>query len=815
MAINRSKVQAQAQKFVLKGQVDKAIKEYLTLLEDDPSDLKVCQKLGDLYAKKGDKANACEQYNKIAQDYQEKGFYLKAIAVYKQIVRLEPDELGLYLQLGDLYHKQGLAGEAMAQYRIVAGRYEKEGKVQEALEIIGKMADIDPSNVMMRVKLAENYMKEGLKEKALGEVLKAGSELSSKGKHEELINLYEKFAKADQSNKELFKELGKAYIDKGDDAKAIESLKHALKIDPDDASSLSVISELYAKSGDSEKAKLSLQQILRVDASSIDARKALYEIYNSEGDAERAVSEYETIIDIYLKSESFEEALQSVQLLRENHPDNLKVMGKLCEIHRFMNEEDKLVASYKELASMHTSRGEDAQSAGIYEKILELRPDDKDALKQKDKGGVKEEVAETDSEADSDTPLSNSQIGKLLTEVDVYIKYGMEDKAEESIQAILKRNPQSIAARLKLKDFYIGLGKKSEAVEELISVAEIAREASDDKKVLESLKEALKLMPDNKVAGDLYRTITGEDPDSLLADDIDVEIELEVDGDVIELEELIPEEDTSTEDLTSISVADIDEKLEEVDFYIQQDLFEKARLALGAILKIDPDNSLVVEKMKALESMEAEAQTKEAETDKGEAFFDLSSELSSDLDDALGGGGELMGFDSLIDSSQELMAGDVADEDGQTHYDLGIAYKEMGVYDDAINEFMIAMKDEKKVFDAYSMVGLCYMEKGETEEAIGYFRAGLDTDGIPKAAEINLNYELGLACRAAGKMDEARDAIAKVYSADKTFREVEVIFAELGGLGGGGQGGPDGMETVSEKELSDPDKKSKDKVSYI
>ncbi len=533
MAINRSKVQAQAQKFVLKGQVDKAIKEYLTLLDDDSGDLKVCQKLGDLYAKKGNKANACEQYNKIAQDYQEKGFYLKAIAVYKQIVRLDPDDLGIYLKLGDLYHKQGLAGEAMAQYRIAAGRYEKDGKVQEALEIIGKMADIDPSNVMMRVKLAENYVKEGLKEKALDEVLKAGTELSGQGKREELIDLYEKFAKAAQSNKELFKELGKAYLDKGDNTKAIENLKNALKIDPDDISSLSIIADLYKKSGDGEKAKLSLQQMLRVDSSSIDARKALYEIYKSEGDVERAVSEYGAIIDIHLKNESFDEALESVQLLRESHPDNLKVMGKLCEIHRFMNDEDKLVTSYKELAAMHAERGGQAQSDDIYEKILELRPDDADALKQKGKGGAEEAPEELETEADSDTPLSNSQIGKLLTEVDVYIKYGMEDKAVESLQGILRHNPQSIAARLKLKDYYLGVDKKTEAVDELVKVAEISREASDDKKAVESLREALKLLPDNKPAGEMYSAITDEDTESLFAEDIDVEIELEVDGDVI------------------------------------------------------------------------------------------------------------------------------------------------------------------------------------------------------------------------------------------------------------------------------------------
>ena len=52
MAIDRAKVQILAQKYFIKGQTDKAIKEYLLLYEDNQSDMKVCQKLGDLYIKK-------------------------------------------------------------------------------------------------------------------------------------------------------------------------------------------------------------------------------------------------------------------------------------------------------------------------------------------------------------------------------------------------------------------------------------------------------------------------------------------------------------------------------------------------------------------------------------------------------------------------------------------------------------------------------------------------------------------------------------------------------------------------------------------
>ena len=97
MAINRSKVQAQAQKYVIKGQTDKAIKEYLTLYEDDPGDLKVSQKLGDLYIKKGDKDGARKYSQPVIDDYSHKGFYLKAIAVLKQLLRLDSKQFDLNL----------------------------------------------------------------------------------------------------------------------------------------------------------------------------------------------------------------------------------------------------------------------------------------------------------------------------------------------------------------------------------------------------------------------------------------------------------------------------------------------------------------------------------------------------------------------------------------------------------------------------------------------------------------------------------------------------------------------------------------------
>ena len=101
MAINKNKVMEAAQKFVEKGQIDKAIKEYLKVVQEDPKDVRVWLKIGDLYAKKGAKAEATETYMKVAQFYGEQGFYLKAVAVYKQILKIEPRLIDVNLKLAD------------------------------------------------------------------------------------------------------------------------------------------------------------------------------------------------------------------------------------------------------------------------------------------------------------------------------------------------------------------------------------------------------------------------------------------------------------------------------------------------------------------------------------------------------------------------------------------------------------------------------------------------------------------------------------------------------------------------------------------
>ncbi len=192
MAFNKSKVMEVARKYVDKGQTDRAIKEYLRIVGQDSNDVRVWLKIGDLYAKKGSKREASETYLKVAKFYSEQGFYLKAVAVYKQILKLDARMVEVNLKLAELYRQLGLLSDAMQHFEAVAAHFHQEGKTHEALATIRQLVDLDPDNIATRIKLAELYSKEDMKEEATKEFAYACDFLRSKDRPEDFIKVAER-----------------------------------------------------------------------------------------------------------------------------------------------------------------------------------------------------------------------------------------------------------------------------------------------------------------------------------------------------------------------------------------------------------------------------------------------------------------------------------------------------------------------------------------------------------------------------------------------------------------------------------------------
>ncbi len=121
----------------------------------------------------------------------------------------------------------------------------------------------------------------------------------------------------------------------------------------------------------------------------------------------------------------------------------------------------------------------------------------------------------------------------------------------------------------------------------------------------------------------------------------------------------------------------------------------------------------------------------------------------------------------------------VGEEEYQAHYDLGIAYREMGLLEDAIREFEQACKGRALCVEALILVGSCKVEAGRAGEAIRDLDRALGMAEEGSEAHLALRYERAHALAACGKRDEALEEFRRVQEASPDYREVDERIAEL------------------------------------
>jgi len=484
---DKAKIIDRAQRYVQKGYLDKAIAEYQKVSRIDPKDVTTHLRIGDLYVRMGNREEAIKGYGEGARILTQKGFYLKAIAVYKQILKLDKTLLDIHYKLAELYSRQRLIADAIAEYNHLINYYEKSHRIDEVLSNLEKMVEIDPDNVGIRLRWADTLYKKGYKKEA--------------------------FLQYDEVLKRLM----------------------------------------------------------------------------VAGDLHKAERIYRGLYDL--------------------DPGEPKVLEALVAIYRRSADKEQLLKAYRELGSIHRSRGQDAKE--VYEGILEIFPQDREALEFLGRGSTPIEVGPPE---------------------------------EEVVEPHLVEAPESF----------------------------------------------------------------GEGPIELVPEEV-----IEV------IEEIGPAEGATI----------------------------PARSAGGEEGQVDLSQALGLEE--ALD-------------------FLTESWVSQE------GGGE-EAFTEFKRGMERQLSG----EDAETHYNMGIAYMEMELYDEAIREFKIALKDPGMEFGCYTRLGLCYRAKGETEEAIDQFLKGLMMPRITGEERRGLLYELGLAYEKAGKLQEALEAFRTVVGMDPNFKEASSRVEEL------------------------------------
>ena len=199
MSSKKSKLIESAQKNLLKGLYDRAASEYRQIIQLDPADIRHRQKLAEILTKAEKKDEAISEYTSLAKHYVDSVHYLKAIAVYKQIQKLDPSNPDISLTLASLNEKQGLIGNATAEYASAVHIYESKGENLKALKALEAMSAIDPRNCAVRLRIAEKYFSNGREDQSADEFVAIARELQERSDENGFLHIAEKI-------KQLFRE---------------------------------------------------------------------------------------------------------------------------------------------------------------------------------------------------------------------------------------------------------------------------------------------------------------------------------------------------------------------------------------------------------------------------------------------------------------------------------------------------------------------------------------------------------------------------------------------------------------------------------
>jgi len=438
--VDKTAITKAVQEFAAKGQIDRAIAELGRLLKEG-RDGNIYNTMGDLYLKKGAEREALEAFTKAASIFREDGFYLKATALYKKILNISPAEVEALVSFAELNAEKNLIGVANDNFFAAAEIYIEKGETRKALELYKKILRLSPDNIELKIKIAELYLKLGLKEETIEQYQSIASRYLENGEHEKAQELFNRILSLDTRNVTPFIGLSKIAENQGNIKEAYENLKKIKPFAMDNKDFLFNYSRLAIKTDNIDNAKQALTRLIKLEPSNNQYRRLLSNIYLQEGLPEKVWEEMLPGIDEALHARRWDEALKLLENFKEIDP--IAVKHRLIAIYRGKGDRKALISELRELAGIFDSKGAFYDALQLYKELLELQPFDK---------AVRERVEKLEeSSTVSSAKVQPENFEEKLTEADFYAQHGLKDEAIKLYEELLSVSPynEGLIKRLK------------------------------------------------------------------------------------------------------------------------------------------------------------------------------------------------------------------------------------------------------------------------------------------------------------------------------------------------------------------------------
>lgn len=616
------------------GQTDPRIEELRRQLTNSPGDANIYNSMGDLYLIDKRLDQAADAYMHAAAFHTRDGGSLKAIAVYKKILKFDSHRPDIYTLIGDLNSERGLANNAIGDYLTGAKLYLKEGNTKHALSLYRKITKVNPTNTSVRLRVAELCLKEGETKEAIEDYLLVADEYERQGKGDSARELYEKMVELVPSHSEARRRLGLAPL-------AIEE---------------GPVSE-------SDLGEAALELTLPSDGS-VDTPQP-------EGEAG-------TI---------------------EFNPEGL---------------------------------------------------------------GLESPVATGAPAASDATPSATlDEARRLLTSGDI-------ERAERVVRTLLLEDPDRSEYQAILGLVYLHKGETSTAYEILYPIAQAWAEEGRHDAVLEAANAFLAIEPDQSDFLELRARVGGPSLESpglpaepvTTAEALGLTLEEEVAPPEPVILEAPPEASPAIEEPVTEpaeAVAPLELKLDEVGDSLTVPADDEA-----PSLPAEPVAEQSAETLVDTTSFATDLEEENEEVPESSAIeVTVSDEQAIEMGSSQNIDGE---FEAILQEFREGITKQLGDEDYETHYDLGIAYKEMGLFDEAIEEFQKAACGTARFVDSCTMIAACYKARNLNKSAIACLEHALEDPRCVEAVAPYVQYDLALLYEEENMPDKAMRLYARIPS---------------------------------------------------
>ena len=509
MAFNKSKALENALKFLNQGKVAQAIAEYQQILRNDPKDQATLMTVGDLFARQGDMPQAIEYFERLAQVYLSDGFNSKAIAIYKKIAKLAPNELAPLERLADLYVQQGVLSEARPLFLQIAEAYLKANKSQKALEVLHRLLDVEPDNLRVQMRLAELYNVMGQKKEAAQTYLAYSQRLFDRGESDEAAKLIERALEVDPGNVAALQLKSKTLAQGGKTAPAIEILEsHPDANAGGDVTNM--LLDLELKAGHTQKAAERARKQL---ARGHEHFALLYKVAEAQietGHTGEALALLRELRDPMIEAGEQDKFLKSLTAITQKDTAQIAPLEELVDFCRHTSNSHQLPLAISQLSDACAAAGNFPRAEQLLEELIERSKGDERLVERlnqlRTRSGAtsqpapeapkpvveakveKEKVEEEKFAAPPAPPLileetldeeTQRYIAQALTDVDLFSSYGLTQKATHLLENVLERAPRHTPTLERLLDLYLGAGNDRRTAELASQLEQIHRERND------------------------------------------------------------------------------------------------------------------------------------------------------------------------------------------------------------------------------------------------------------------------------------------------------------------------------------------------